>query len=145
VLLTLGFVIAARGAGSYSIDGWADIDSWAGTDWSISVVARAPRKLRASVDTIKAHVVHLYTKFNAHGRATRLFGGPRTRVVSRVIFALCGRSEAGARVSGTDTRVGVAKGAERAGRRDRRHEPGDRVSHRAEKSNRGVQKKVRYA
>ena len=49
LLLTLGFAITALGPGSYSIDGWAHIDNWAGIDWSISVVARAAIALAIGV------------------------------------------------------------------------------------------------
>jgi hypothetical protein len=40
VLLSLGFVISALGAGSYSINAWADVSNWAGIDWSMGNAAR---------------------------------------------------------------------------------------------------------
>src|ERR1700745_3646074 len=41
LLLALGFVISALGAGSYSINHWPGVSNWAGIDWSISPVGRA--------------------------------------------------------------------------------------------------------
>jgi putative oxidoreductase len=41
LLLALGFVISALGAGSYSINAWAHVSNWAGIHWSMSQVARA--------------------------------------------------------------------------------------------------------
>ncbi len=41
LLLALGFVISALGAGSYSINHWAGVSNWAGIHWSMSHVARA--------------------------------------------------------------------------------------------------------
>jgi hypothetical protein len=41
LLLTLSFVISALGAGSYSINAWAQVSNWAGIHWSMSHVARA--------------------------------------------------------------------------------------------------------
>jgi putative oxidoreductase len=41
LLLALGFVISALGAGSYSINHWAGVSNWAGLHWSMSHVARA--------------------------------------------------------------------------------------------------------
>lgn len=41
LLLALGFVISALGAGSYSINHWLSISNWAGIDWSMSDAARA--------------------------------------------------------------------------------------------------------
>jgi putative oxidoreductase len=41
LLLSLGFVISALGAGSYSINAWAHVSNWAGIDWSMSHVARS--------------------------------------------------------------------------------------------------------
>jgi putative oxidoreductase len=41
LLLALGFVISALGAGSYSINHWLGVSNWAGIDWSMSDVARA--------------------------------------------------------------------------------------------------------
>ena len=41
LLLSLGFVISALGAGTYSINHWLDISNWAGIHWAMSDVARA--------------------------------------------------------------------------------------------------------
>jgi putative oxidoreductase len=41
VLLGVSFVVTALGAGSYSINAWADVPNWAGIHWSMSDVARA--------------------------------------------------------------------------------------------------------
>jgi putative oxidoreductase len=41
VLLSLAFVISALGAGSYSINAWADVSNWAGIDWSMGDAARS--------------------------------------------------------------------------------------------------------
>jgi hypothetical protein len=49
VLLTLGFVISALGAGSYSINAWADVANWARIDWSMSDVARSAIMLAIGV------------------------------------------------------------------------------------------------
>jgi|tagenome__1003787_1003787.scaffolds.fasta_scaffold20869047_2 putative oxidoreductase len=49
LLLALSFVITALGAGSYSIDRWADVDNWAGIQWSLSPVAQAAIALAIGV------------------------------------------------------------------------------------------------
>jgi putative oxidoreductase len=49
LLLALGFVISALGAGSYSIDHWAGVANWAGIDWSMSLVGRAAIALAIGV------------------------------------------------------------------------------------------------
>jgi putative oxidoreductase len=41
VLLTVGFVVTALGAGSLSVDAWLGIDNWAGIDWTINPAARS--------------------------------------------------------------------------------------------------------
>jgi putative oxidoreductase len=41
LLLALSFVITALGAGSDSINHWAEVSNWAGIHWSMSHVARA--------------------------------------------------------------------------------------------------------
>jgi hypothetical protein len=41
MLLSLAFVISALGAGSYSINAWADASNWAGIDWSMGDAARS--------------------------------------------------------------------------------------------------------
>jgi putative oxidoreductase len=41
VLLTVGFVITALGAGSLSVDSWLGVDNWAGINWTINPAARS--------------------------------------------------------------------------------------------------------
>jgi putative oxidoreductase len=41
VLLTIAYVVAALGPGSYSIDSWAGIGDWAGIQWAASDEVRA--------------------------------------------------------------------------------------------------------
>lgn len=49
LLLALGFVISALGAGSSSINTSAHVSNWAGIDWSMSHVARAAIALAIGV------------------------------------------------------------------------------------------------
>src|ERR1700760_4007555 len=49
LLLALGFVISALGAGSYSINHWAGVSNWAGIEWSMSLVGRAAIALAVGV------------------------------------------------------------------------------------------------
>jgi putative oxidoreductase len=49
VLLAVGFVISALGAGSYSFNHWLDVNNWAGVHWAIGHSARAAIALAAGV------------------------------------------------------------------------------------------------
>jgi putative oxidoreductase len=49
VLLTVGFVVTALGAGSLSVDSWLGIDNWAGIDWTIDPAARSAIALAVGV------------------------------------------------------------------------------------------------
>lgn len=60
VLLTVGFVISALGAGSYSINHWAGVSNWAGIDWSMSLAGRAAIALAIGVGAGLATVIAGY-------------------------------------------------------------------------------------
>ena len=49
VLLTVGFVVTALGAGSLSVDSWLGIDNWAGINWTIDPAARSAIALAVGV------------------------------------------------------------------------------------------------
>ena len=57
LLLALGFVISALGAGSYSINAWAHVSNWAGIDWSMSRVTRSAIVLAIGVGAGVASVL----------------------------------------------------------------------------------------
>jgi putative oxidoreductase len=78
LLLAVGFVITSLGAGSYSIDGWAGVDNWAGIHWSISPVARAAVALAIGV---AGGLVPLIAVWNANSTSSRV--GAQAGDVSR--------------------------------------------------------------
>jgi putative oxidoreductase len=68
LLLALGFVISALGAGSYSINAWADVSNWAGIHWSMSDAARAAIVLAIGVGGGLATVLLGYLTRSAPAR-----------------------------------------------------------------------------
>jgi putative oxidoreductase len=68
LLLALGFVISALGAGSYSINAWAHVSNWAGIHWSMSHVARAAIVLAIGVGGGLATVLLGYVARSAPAR-----------------------------------------------------------------------------
>jgi putative oxidoreductase len=68
VLLALGFVISALGAGSYSINHWAGVSNWAGIESSISPVGRAAIALALGVGAGLATVLGGYLARSAAAR-----------------------------------------------------------------------------
>jgi putative oxidoreductase len=49
VLLMVGFVVTALGAGSLSLNSWLGIDNWAGIDWTINPAVRSAIALAIGV------------------------------------------------------------------------------------------------
>jgi putative oxidoreductase len=49
VLLMVGFVVTALGAGSLSVNSWLGIDNWAGINWTINPAARSAIALAIGV------------------------------------------------------------------------------------------------
>ena len=68
LLLALGFVISALGAGSYSINHWAGVSNWAGIDWSMSDAARSAIVLAIGVGAGLATVPGGYLARSAAAR-----------------------------------------------------------------------------
>jgi putative oxidoreductase len=68
LLLALGFVISALGAGSYSINAWAHVSNWAGIHWLMSDVARAAIVLAIGVGGGLATVLLGYLTRSAPAR-----------------------------------------------------------------------------
>ena len=60
LILALGFVISALGAGSYSINHWLDVSNWAGIQWAMSDVARSAIVLAIGVGAGLATVLAGY-------------------------------------------------------------------------------------
>jgi putative oxidoreductase len=60
LILALGFVISALGAGSYSFNHWLGVSNWAGIDWSMSLVGRAAIALAIGVGAGVATVLAGY-------------------------------------------------------------------------------------
>ena len=74
LLLAVSFVIAALGAGSYSIDGWAGVDNWAGITWSISPVARAAIVLAIGAAAGLVAVIAVWSANSTPGRLSAQAG-----------------------------------------------------------------------
>jgi hypothetical protein len=68
VLLTLAFVISGLGAGSYSINAWANVSNWAGIDWAMSDAARSAIVLAIGVGGGLATVLLGYVARSASAR-----------------------------------------------------------------------------
>jgi hypothetical protein len=79
LLLALGFVISAVGAGSYSINHWLGVSNWDGIEWSMSLVGRAAIALAIGVGAglatgLVGHVARSASSQMPVGGAKRVLG-----------------------------------------------------------------------
>lgn len=72
VLLMVGFVVTALGAGSLSADSWLGIDNWAGINWTIDPAARSAIALAAGVAAGVVVVIGVWA-----ARGTRSHASPQ--------------------------------------------------------------------